>query len=117
MDGYMMFTQKLDCHVLKASEVHTDLFKGANRAFKKIPWDVIEQKRHNKPRTVTQQVIDPCTLLGITENAGKPKEDYSVLSCNGMPKISDTVSLLRSILRHRAKFTSCCDFEALKRCP
>ena len=56
MNGYMMFTQKLDCHVLAESEVHADLFKGANKTFKKIPWDTIEQKRHNKPRNVTEQV-------------------------------------------------------------
>lgn len=56
MNGYMMFTQKLDCHVLPASKVHPELFKGANRAFKRIPWSAIEQKRHNKPRTVKEQV-------------------------------------------------------------
>jgi len=26
------------CRVLKASDVHPQLFKGANRKFKKIPW-------------------------------------------------------------------------------
>lgn len=56
MNGYMMFTQKLDCHVLAASDVHKDLFKGTSRGFKKIPWAKIEQTRHNKPRTVKEQV-------------------------------------------------------------
>lgn len=60
MNGYMMFTQKLDCHVLPPSQVHPDLFKGASRAFKKIPWGDIEQKRHNMPRNAAQQVCRPC---------------------------------------------------------
>ncbi len=29
MDGYMMFTQKLEVHVMREAEVHPALFKGA----------------------------------------------------------------------------------------
>ena len=56
MHGYMLFTQKLECHVMPASQVHEDLFKGANRRFKQIPWRQIELARHNKERTAEQQV-------------------------------------------------------------
>ena len=36
MDGYMLFTQKLQARVLSQDEVHPKLFKGANRVFKKV---------------------------------------------------------------------------------
>jgi hypothetical protein len=36
MDGYMLFTQKLTARVMAKEEVHADLFKGANRVFKKV---------------------------------------------------------------------------------
>lgn len=51
MDGYMLFTQKLTACVLNASEVHPQMFKGANRVFKKTPWSKIERERHNRDRT------------------------------------------------------------------
>ena len=56
LNGYMLFTQKLVCHVLKASEVHKELFKGTNRRFRKVNWQQIEEKRHNQERTPEQQV-------------------------------------------------------------
>ena len=48
MDGYFFFGQKLQCRVMRKSEVHPELFKGANRVFKNIPWLKIERERHNK---------------------------------------------------------------------
>ena len=36
MDGYMLATQKLQARVMAVAEVHADLFKGANRVFKKV---------------------------------------------------------------------------------
>ena len=36
MDGYMLFTQKLQARQLSKDEVHPQLFKGANRVFKKV---------------------------------------------------------------------------------
>ena len=51
MDGYMFFGQKLQCRVMKRHEVHPELFKGANRVFKNVPWKKIEMERHNKEIT------------------------------------------------------------------
>jgi nucleolar protein 15 len=48
MDGYMFFGQKLSARVMRRAEVHPELFKGANRVFKKVPWKKIEMERHNK---------------------------------------------------------------------
>lgn len=36
MDGYLFFKQKLVAHVVPSEELHPDLFKGANRVFKKV---------------------------------------------------------------------------------
>jgi RNA recognition motif-containing protein len=36
MDGYLFFGQKLVSRLLKAEEVHEELFKGANRVFKQV---------------------------------------------------------------------------------
>eukprot|EP00878_Enallax_costatus_P023022 GHUV01024469.1.p2 GENE.GHUV01024469.1~~GHUV01024469.1.p2 ORF type:complete len:101 (+),score=22.38 GHUV01024469.1:683-985(+) len=55
MDGYFMFKQKISCRVLRQSEVHPQLFKGANRKFKKVPWEKIEAERVNKDRTPEEQ--------------------------------------------------------------
>lgn len=48
MDGYMFFGQKLQSRVMNRKEVHPQLFKGANRVFKKVPWKKLEVERHNK---------------------------------------------------------------------
>eukprot|EP00877_Chromochloris_zofingiensis_P014444 jgi/Chrzof1/9253/UNPLg00220.t1 len=63
MDGYFMFTQKLACRVLKASEVHPQMFKGANRKFKQIPWQKIERDRHNKERTPEEHAARMARIL------------------------------------------------------
>lgn len=57
MDGYMMLGQKLQCRVLNREEVHQDLWKGANRVFKRIPWAKVEAKRHNKERTPAEEAL------------------------------------------------------------
>jgi nucleolar protein 15 len=49
MDNYLLFNHQLQCKVL--DQVHEELFKGANRKFKKIPWKRIAIEKHNKPKT------------------------------------------------------------------
>lgn len=63
MDGYFMFVQKIVCRVLKRSEVHPLLFKGANRKFKAIPWTKIAAERHNRPRTPAEHAARVAKLL------------------------------------------------------
>ena len=55
MDGYHFFGQNLEAHVMKKDQVHAELFKGANRTFKKIPWREIETRRHNRERTEAEE--------------------------------------------------------------
>ena len=44
----MFFGQKLTTRVMNRSEIHPELFKGANRVFKRVPWKKLELERHNK---------------------------------------------------------------------
>lgn len=46
MDGYIFFGQKLKSRLLKESEVHDELFKGANRVFKQVCF-----QQHSSPLT------------------------------------------------------------------
>ena len=45
MDNYLMFGHILKCKVVPPSEVHENLWKGANKRFKKVPWSKIEGKK------------------------------------------------------------------------
>lgn len=49
MDNYLLFGHILKCHTLAPSQVHEDLFKGANRRFKNIPWNKIAGKQLERP--------------------------------------------------------------------
>lgn len=54
MDNYMMFKQKLRVKVVKAADLHPQLFKGANRKFRKIPRQKINTEIHNRERTAEE---------------------------------------------------------------
>lgn len=41
MDGYLMFNHILKVKAVPDEQVHDDLFKGANKRFKKVPWNKI----------------------------------------------------------------------------
>jgi nucleolar protein 15 len=51
MHGHLMLKQALSVRNLPRGEVHPELFKGAERPFRAIPWAKIEAARHNAPRT------------------------------------------------------------------
>lgn len=55
--------QKLSCRVLRQSQLHPQLFKGANRKFKKVPWKKIEAERVNKERTPEEHAKRIASLL------------------------------------------------------
>jgi nucleolar protein 15 len=63
MNGYFLFKQKLISRVLKQEEVHPQLFKGANRRMKRVPWAKLEADRHNKQRTPEEHARRVTKLL------------------------------------------------------
>ncbi|EGD91469.1 hypothetical protein H112_01274 [Trichophyton rubrum D6] len=45
MQNYLMFGHILKCMYIPTDKVHADMWKGANRRFKKTPWNQIEKRR------------------------------------------------------------------------
>lgn len=51
MDNYLLFGHILKCRVIPNDQVHQDLFKGANRRFKNVPWNKMAGYQLQKPLT------------------------------------------------------------------
>ena len=51
MDNYLLFGHVLRCKIVPPERVHKDLWKGANRRFKKVPWSKMLSKELAKPVT------------------------------------------------------------------
>ncbi len=51
MNGYFLFKQRLTCAVVPPAKVHPQLFAGANKKFRDVPWRKLERRRHDKERT------------------------------------------------------------------
>ena len=45
MNNYLLFGHILKCKVVPQEQVHEDLWKGANKRFKKVPWSKIEGRK------------------------------------------------------------------------
>ncbi|OOQ83107.1 rRNA processing protein gar2 [Penicillium brasilianum] len=51
MDNYLMYSHILKCKFVPAEQLHPEVWKGANRRFKRTPWNQIERKRLLKGKT------------------------------------------------------------------
>ena len=51
MNNYLMFGHILKCKVIPQEQVHPELWKGADRRFKKTPWNRIEKRRLEQGKT------------------------------------------------------------------
>lgn len=51
MNNYLMYGHILKCRLLSEDQIHPDLWKGANRRFKQVPWNDIEKRRLNAGKT------------------------------------------------------------------
>jgi nucleolar protein 15 len=49
MDGYLLFGHILRCKTVDSSKIHDGLWKGANRRFKKVPWNKMAGKQLERP--------------------------------------------------------------------
>lgn len=54
MDNYLMYGHILKCKYVPSEQLHPEIWKGANRRFKKTPWNRIERKRVEKGKTREQ---------------------------------------------------------------
>lgn len=51
MDNYLLFGHILKVKVVPKSQIHENLFKGANRRFKKVPWNKMAGQKLARPLT------------------------------------------------------------------
>ncbi|KAI9829698.1 MAG: hypothetical protein M1838_005879 [Thelocarpon superellum] len=51
MNNYLLFGHILKCRTVPLEQVHPELWKGANRRFKKVPWSKLEAQKLHAPRT------------------------------------------------------------------
>lgn len=54
MDNYLMYSHILKCKYVPSEQLHPDVWKGANRRFKRTPWNRIEKKRLEKGKSREQ---------------------------------------------------------------
>ncbi|KLJ10148.1 hypothetical protein EMPG_14461 [Blastomyces silverae] len=54
MDNYLMFGHILKCKYVPKERVHPELWKGANKRFKRTPWNAIERRRMDAGKTREQ---------------------------------------------------------------
>jgi nucleolar protein 15 len=47
MDSYLLFKHILKCKVVPEEQVHASLWEGANKRFKKVPWNKMEGRKLN----------------------------------------------------------------------
>ncbi|KAL6714942.1 nucleolar protein [Lecanora helva] len=46
MNNYLMFGHILKCKVVSPEQLHENIWKGADKRFKKIPWNKLEGRKH-----------------------------------------------------------------------
>ncbi|KAL2042229.1 hypothetical protein N7G274_004717 [Stereocaulon virgatum] len=46
MDNYLMFGHILKCKIVEKAQLHEDVWKGADKRFKKVPWNKMEGRKH-----------------------------------------------------------------------
>jgi nucleolar protein 15 len=54
MDNYLMFGHILKCKYAPSESLHPDTWKGANKRFKKVPYNKIEKRKLEEPKTKDQ---------------------------------------------------------------
>ncbi|KAL2258630.1 hypothetical protein VTK26DRAFT_8005 [Humicola hyalothermophila] len=54
MDKYLLFGHILTCKIVPPSQVHPELFKGANRRFKVVPWNKMAGNQLERPLSESQ---------------------------------------------------------------
>ncbi|PYH41835.1 uncharacterized protein BP01DRAFT_360031 [Aspergillus saccharolyticus JOP 1030-1] len=54
MDNYLMYGHILKCKYVPKERLHPEIWKGANRRFKRTPWNKIEKRRLEKGKTRDQ---------------------------------------------------------------
>lgn len=83
MNNYLMYEKLLKCRVIPADEVKPGLFIGCNREFRRPISHKVARKRHNKPKSRTQQLA---SMNKVLKGIGKKKAKLEALGIQYNPK-------------------------------
>jgi len=72
MNGYHLFDHVLVSHIVAPKDIHPSMFKGANKKFRPVPWQMIARKHHNRERT-EEECSKAITRLGRKEQRKREK--------------------------------------------
>ena len=100
MDNYIMFKQKLKVNVVKAADIHPQLFKGANRKFRAIPRQKLSREQHNRERTAEEDA------LRVKKAVAKDKQRQQRIKAAGIDYEYDPLKLSMSATSTHTKFSS-----------
>ena len=78
MDGYYLFNKRLVSHVVPPKKVHEQMFAGANKKFRPIPWRLIARQRHNAVKTKEQEVTQTKRLLKKEKRKRKKLKELGI---------------------------------------
>ena len=102
MDNYLMFGHILKCKLIPKEQVHENLWKGANKRFKAVPWSKIEgrklekgasrdvwEKRIEKEKNKRAEKAEKLKEIGYDFDAGELKGIDSVPIQDSLAAIED----------------------------
>lgn len=67
MNGYMMYGQTLQCHVVPPADLHPETFRNAHRKMRRKPWLKMAAERHNRERSAEEEAKREARLLQADE--------------------------------------------------
>ena len=94
MDNYLMFGHILKCKAIAPGDVHESMWKGADKRFKKVPWNKIEGRKLEMPvgRDVWEKRVEKETKKRVEkskktmEKVGYAFEGTGLKSVDSVPK-------------------------------
>ena len=63
MNGYLLFESVLKVRTMTEAECHPEMWKGANRKFKQVPWQKKAATQHDRERSADEQKARSAALL------------------------------------------------------
>jgi len=97
MDNYLLMGHILKCRVIPKSEVHPELWIGADQKFKKVPMARVYRVSHNKLRTEEEKDrVDRRLLKRQEQRKRKLKEagidyDFGMVAYKKKPRTNSAV--------------------------
>ncbi|KAF3765835.1 hypothetical protein M406DRAFT_256295 [Cryphonectria parasitica EP155] len=95
MDNYLLFGHILKCSVIPKAQVHDELFKGANKRFKPVPWNKMEGKQMERPlledkwaRKINKEKKRRAERAKKLEAVGYEFDTPEVMDVNAIPAIT-----------------------------